>query len=73
MAHLYKHHQDELILNATTNIHRRVWMKNKFQAYMGLMDNKLPRLMESSEISTTITQGSDLIVGVAIEEINKWI
>ena len=46
---------------------------DKFQACMSLMDNKLPRLMESSEISTTIIQGSDLIVGVAIEEINKWI
>jgi len=75
-----KYHQDASILNADTNIRRRVWKgspkhawKDKFQAYMGLMDNELPRLMESSGKATTITRGSDLIAGAAIEEANEWI
>lgn len=40
---------------------------------MGLMENKLPRLMESSRTATTIIQRSDLIAGAATEEANKWI
>lgn len=50
----------------------KTW-KHKLQAYMGLMETKLPRLMESSGTATTIIQGSDLIAGAATEEANKWI
>ena len=48
--------------------------KYKFQAYMGLMDNALPQLLENTENSTTIIKDADLIAAASsTEEANKWI
>ena len=47
--------------------------KYKFQAYMGLMDNTLPQLLENAENSTTIIRDADLVAAAsATEEANKW-
>ena len=46
--------------------------KYKFQAYMGLMDNALPQLLENTENSTTIIKDADLIAAASTtEESNK--
>ena len=48
--------------------------KYKFQAYMGLMDNALPQLLENTENSTTIIKDADLVAAASsTEEANKWI
>ena len=48
--------------------------KYKFQAYMGLMDNTLPQLLENAEKSTTIIRDADLVEAASTtEEANKWI
>jgi len=46
----------------------------KFQAYMGLMDNALPQLLENTENSTTVIKDADLVAAASTtDEANKWI
>ena len=48
--------------------------KYKFQAYMGLMDNQLPQLLENTENSTTVIKDSDLVsAATTTERANKWV
>ena len=47
--------------------------KYKFQAYMGLMDNTLPQLLENAENSATIIRDTGLVAAASTtEEANKW-
>ena len=48
--------------------------KYKFQAYMGLMDNKLPQLLENSEVAISTIRDADLVAAAEdTDEANKWV
>ena len=47
--------------------------KYKFQAYMGLMDNKLPQLLEKSESTTSTIREADFVAVAENTQANKLV